>query len=234
MELTIKELDNKFNELKNYVCKYNGKTFDVVYVDGTKATKRLFVSDSNNLCEFMPRSRRKGYVISLHNISEISLRTNDDMATFRRNLKNVIKYLSKSGFWSKMLMGAQFFSMMSDDELNTLKDWDAYHAVMTEELRHRGIAWFGFDCFINMFTTPIKTMNFHSYEREHKKAIILKNISERNDDKYRWRKSYDNSYEIKFCEDMVRAWYSEEYRNCGNGHYYYLLDECHVLFGEDD
>ena len=45
-----------------------------------------------------------------------------------------------------------------------------------------------------------------------------------------------SSYDVSFSYDpkLQHAWYSEEYKNCGNGHYYLALDETHALFYEDD
>ena len=44
--------------------------------------------------------------------------------------------------------------------------------------------------------------------------------------------NYDVSFQYK--PETQQAWYSEEYRNCGNGHYYLALDESAALFYEDD
>ena len=50
-----------------------------------------------------------------------------------------------------------------------------------------------------------------------------------------WRKGYDNSIEFRLCDDgKKRGWYSEEFKNCGNGHYYLALDERRAIFCEDD
>jgi hypothetical protein len=43
---------------------------------------------------------------------------------------------------------------------------------------------------------------------------------------------YDVSY--NYQPEDNKAWYSEEYRRCGNGHYYLGLDATHALFYEDD
>jgi hypothetical protein len=46
------------------------------------------------------------------------------------------------------------------------------------------------------------------------------------------RVKYDVSFE--YNSEKGLAWYSEEYKNCGNGHYYLALDENTALFYEDD
>lgn len=46
------------------------------------------------------------------------------------------------------------------------------------------------------------------------------------------RTSYDTSFE--YNPEINRAWFSEEFKGCGNGHYFLALDATHVLFYEDD
>lgn len=237
MEQTISfaELSAKEQRIKDFVAKNNGEQFNIVYENGKTETKKLFVSDYGNVCEFKKRSSRSGYRIPILNIASIEVKPKTPpIKVCRNNLRLVIKYLSKSGLWGNMLMGAKFLSMMSDEELLTMRDWDCYHRVMTNELTNKGIAWFSCDCFNSLFNTRIKTIRFMSYDRDYQKRRLKESIDNKENLTYRWRNGYDNHYEIHFSEDYSRGWYSEEYKNCGNGHYYYLLDECHVLFGEDD
>ena len=237
MEQTISfaELSAKEQRIKDFVAKNNGEQFNIVYENGKTETKKLFVSDYGNVCEFKKRSSRSGYRIPILNIASIEVKPKTPpIKVCRNNLRLVINYLSKSGLWGNMLMGAKFLSMMSDEELLTMRDWDCYHRVMTNELANKGIAWFGFDCFDSLFNTRIKTIRFMSYDRDYQKRRLKESIDNKENLTYRWRNGYDNHYEICFSEDYSSGWYSEEYKNCRNGHYYYLLDECHVLFGEDD
>ena len=50
----------------------------------------------------------------------------------------------------------------------------------------------------------------------------------------RWENGYDNTVEIANRDGKKLAWYSEEYRRCGNGHYYLMFDATHAIFYEDD
>ena len=52
---------------------------------------------------------------------------------------------------------------------------------------------------------------------------------------YKWYGGYDYSIEIRKNEDgTIIGWYSAEYKGCGNGHYYLLLDAEHAIYYEDD
>lgn len=47
--------------------------------------------------------------------------------------------------------------------------------------------------------------------------------------------NYDYTFELRKDEDgLRRAWYSQEYKGCGNGHYYVALSENTALFVEND
>jgi hypothetical protein len=46
------------------------------------------------------------------------------------------------------------------------------------------------------------------------------------------RTSYDVHYTYNAKEK--KAFYSEEFKDCGNGHYYLAIDNTHALFYEDD
>ena len=90
----------------------------------------------------------------------------------------------------------------------------------------------------------IKKMRFHkspylAYQTEN----VLKQIGDAIDNKVkyssgRYRNGYDVSFEYKPASEskdgIARAWYSEEYRDCGNGHYYLALNRTHAIYWEKD
>ena len=184
---------------------------------------------------FLARSRTKGRIIPINYIESIKpLRNNrTEISCCRNNLRLIVKYLTESGLWTPMLNGAKYLQTLSDDVLLSMKDWDTYHKF-AKEIFTDEVQWFGSECFLNLFSKKIKTINFMSYDRDYQRRRLKETIDKKENLTYRWRKSYDNHYEVRFDDDYARGWYSEEYKNCGNGHYYFMLDESHVLFGEDD
>ena len=211
----------------------NSKKFIITDINGNKTTKRLFISVRDNICEFAPRSRTKGYILNIDNIIDINMCVSNktDIDYFRRNLSNVIKYLSNSGLWQPMLQGAKYLSSLSDDEIKTLKDYQIYNNYNKEN----NIRFWNYDCFLSLFSKgAIKTINLHKYQKEDILRDIRHAITHKINYKHQWQKGYDNSIELSFNNDIAYGWYSEEYRGCGNGHYYFLLDDVHALFCEDD
>lgn len=223
-----------YSEIVSIISSAYTKKFIVTFTDGTKKEMRLFVSAGNAICEYKKRSRRYGYYISVSDFENVEPVINkvSQIQIFRRNLNNVIKYLSKSGLWYPMLATAMHINNLSDDEIMAIKSYDSFLEWSKSNPKFH---WFGEDCWDRMFTRDaIKTVNYQTSNREICTSIVKKHIDNKQNYYQQWRKGYDNSLELNFTNQYPRGWYSEEYKDCGNGHYYFLLDEKHVLFGEND
>ena len=97
-----------------------------------------------------------------------------------------------------------------------------------------GITTLRSDFIYEISDIHLKSMYFGPSNKRIKDDIA-RAISERRDYSDRGQTSYDVSFEQKVSpEGIMRAWYSEEYRGCGNGHYYLALSEKVALFVEND
>lgn len=88
------------------------------------------------------------------------------------------------------------------------------------------------DLIFEMSDAKTKSMYFGKYWNAQIKAEIGTAIAEKRKCSKRARTSYDVSFE--YDPEKNRAWYSEEYKDCGNGHYYLAIDANTALFYEDD
>lgn len=83
----------------------------------------------------------------------------------------------------------------------------------------------------------IKKMLFHkgSYNSGTTK-MILQNIAEAINTKTKYNYKGFNGYDVSFeyNPETNKAWYSEEYVGCANGHYYLALNRTHAVFYETD
>ena len=204
----------------------------VVYYNNKREVKRLFIgSSSGMICELKKGSRSKGYVLDVSNVINIEVITpKNEIDIFRKNVSKIIKYLSNSGLWQQKLKDCQYLTTLSDAEIIALKK------NFYDESKKHNITLWGSDCFYSFFEERgIKSINFEDkFHKEYEVKNIRRAITDKVNYHTSWRKNYDNSISIENSDNNLRGWYSEEYKNCGNGHYYYLLDETHALYGEKD
>lgn len=127
------------------------------------------------------------------------------------------------------------------DEMNRLQDEKRkeYEAYFTE----RGATgdWYHFRQLSE--TKQIVSVPYSNggYSKERQVAYareIIEQVKQGEAGKYktfRWYGSYDFHIEVRKNDDgTIYGWYSAEYKGCGNGHYYLLLDAEHALYSEDD
>jgi hypothetical protein len=75
-------------------------------------------------------------------------------------------------------------------------------------------------------------MNFGRFTNNEQLKIIKEALKNKKETSASGRTNYDVSF--SYNPTVQKAWYSEEFRGCGNGHYYLALDATHALFYEDD
>ena len=124
-------------------------------------------------------------------------------------------------------------------KLQQLNDEDLEYLCKCEYGEHNtfmqehGIEHISPDMYYSLLSKRgIITINWGGAYNDWIKRGWLNALNEKRKYSMRWTVSYDNS--IEYNPEGERAWYSEEYRGCGNGHYYLLLDEKHAAFREDD
>lgn len=155
----------------------------------------------------------------------------DKVKTCKRNTKSIVKYLTASGMWPDILANMLKLQGLSDDDLKYLYEceYDDHNKFMQEH----GIDHISPDMYHSLSSQRgIITINWGGAYNDWIKRGWLEALNEKRKYSMRWTVSYDNS--VEYNPEGERAWYSEEYRGCGNGHYYLLLDEKHAAFREDD
>ena len=206
---------------KNYVLRFSDNHLENI---------RLFVYQGK-LCKLLPKSRKYGTYIDLpyDDIISIDIQKKDNLKTLRNNIKNGMKYLERSKMWDNFYETFVYLNSKTDDELRNYIE-NGIDDLLKDDKFH-----FGFDMFYGLVEKPMRTINYDKYSREFEKECTRKAIQERKEHYLKWEKGYDNTIHVKLGEDgILRGWYSEEYRGCGNGHYYLMLDEMHVIFCEND
>ena len=230
------------NSLKDeYVHKYV-----VRFKDGSKKTLKLW--NNGGVAVMDKGKRRKGHF--LHSIADnyanwesITLYENscDIFKRVIKRAKKAFEMLSESGLWTEhKIILERFLHMSGEDQkeiVNKLCD-DSYAFYLLCTDGKSDYSWIG-SCYhlFEQFAKEKcwKSINWMEGLRETYTEYLKNCIEHKEHYSHKWYKGYDNSIEVNLCTDgILRGWYSEEYKGCGNGHYYMLLDATHAIHIEDD
>lgn len=220
---SFKILHMDFDSLKNIITNADTNTF---VVDGEK--KRLFYSANGYICEFMKGSTKRGYILSDPSISNIKtcLPYAVDNALLYKRLETLIFKLEKSGLWCDLKDALKILHSKGFEEFNR---YASFNYSQCREWEDANNAHIGLDSLINTLKKGFKSINFDS---TNLKNHVTQCFNQRIELRTAWRKGYDNS--IEYSPSRNKAWYSEEYKNCGNGHYYLMINATQAIFCEDD
>ena len=229
-----------YNDVYNTISR---KIEKYVYVsEGKKHEIRLFISTNNDIC-FAPKRRRNGgYMLSVSEMEKWDSLTKvnkgnktDLVKRMRKRAESGVAMLNESGLWTdikKELL--EFLDLSNDDIRRDFIDGDIY-----ETYRSKKYDWLScYQVFSSLKAKKCwKNPSFDKYDYSYKEHVINSvkcAIANKEDIRFAWRNVYDNTLEIIGANDIYRGYYSEEYRNCGNGHYYLLFDATHAIYYEDD
>lgn len=213
------------------------KRFRVTTSNGENKVKRLFVYKSHSICEYKYKSKSYGYripysdVTSWVNIKPIGNTT--DFVKIKNFLTNVVKYLSASGLWEDIKNDYALILAQGDDYLKHVLslDWEKQKKYLEETI---GVTSFHVDSIISSARKGIVSINYNRYDRDAIREQAKQCIENGEDYAYHWERGYDNSIEFSVIGGIKCGWYSTEYRNCVNGHYYLALDERRAIYMESD
>ncbi len=229
-----------YNDVYNTISR---KIEKYVYVsEGEKHEIRLFISSNNDIC-FAPKRRRNGgYMLSVYQMEKWDSLTKvnkgnktDLVKRMRKRAESGVAMLNESGLWDdikKELL--EFLDLSNDDIKRDFVDGDIYELYRTKKYD-----WLScYQVFSSLKAKKCwKNPSFDKYAYLYKEYVINSvkcAIADKKSIRFNWRNVYDNTLEIIGTNGIYRGYYSEEYRNCGNGHYYLLFDATHAIYYEDD
>lgn len=229
-----------YNDVYNTISR---KIEKYVYVsEGEKHEIRLFISSNNDIC-FAPKRRRNGgYMLSVcqmekwDSLTKVNNGNKTDLVKrMRKRAANGVVMLNSSGLWTDIKIELLKFLGLSDDDIKRdFVDGDIYELYRTKKYD-----WLNtYQIFFALKAKKCwKNPSFDKYAYLYKESVINSvkcAIVDKKTIRFNWRNVYDNTLEIINNNGVYRGYYSEEFRNCGNGHYYLLFDATHAIFYEDD
>jgi len=249
--LTTKDL----NDVAHKLHEEGNRQVYIVLNTGEKIKKRLGRTSHNEMLIMKSRTRGSYLRDYLSNVVDIVPIKVDRKKLWEKSLSRGIAMLEESGLWIDLrgnmelalsigydrlqqcyeLSQGNFesdYTKNCEERVKRIKGIDARLVKMGEgkEYYITEILWY----MVNPL--KIKKMNFGKYRNEQ----CFKEIAEAMINKKEIDLRGDNGYDVSFNyspsgkDGKERAWYSEEYRGCGNGHYFLALNGTHAMFYEDD
>ena len=217
----------------------------------TNEVARCMKEDDKTIFVFAKGKKNKGYRYNIESFLRLyEPIIVDSLAvekSWHNRCKRVENKLKKSGLWPEFLEFVQNLQKMSlEDRKDIYNKYSGYSRLEPEQQRNTDyykkytkrytFIFKGYNIDTNyiyeLSNVQTKSMYFGKYENKRQKECIRQAIEKKEDLTIRTTVNYDVTFEYK--ADKNKAWYSEEYRGCGNGHYYIAIDENTALFIEND
>ena len=168
---------------------------------------------------------------------------------WHKRISRAIKCLEKSGLWADLLEKLKNLNSMDYDDREDLRLHYTWNGEGNKILIEKYESKYPFVVYVPNKDYPdikaidtfylyetsnciLKSMYFGKYGNASEKQTIADRIASKEDYKTTARTGYDVSF--SYDSKTGKAFYSEEYKGCGNGHYYIALDNSTALFCEDD
>ena len=217
----------------------------------------------DDFCIYRRRSSRRGYLIdgyemrTWQSIRPIRRTKKTPGEIWEKSWRRAADLLAASGLWPDILADIKTGLDIGYDKIQAARAADCLEkndgrtyeqlqaaraaAVAAIDSRLNGNTWF---LWHMAGPAKIKAMYFGKYQQAGAKEQIIRALVTGTPCRVSGRASYDISFEyVPAGQDregkgtpgtIACAWYSEEYKGCGNGHYYLALNGASALFYEDD
>ena len=249
-------------ELKNSVPKYGHLKVKLVDNDGQKFNRTLaWIAGGESIMVLGYRRKHYGSYINWNYFKSVIIPNKTEKTEnekWVRSWTNVLNRLEKSGLWEEVASDVRIALDVGYDKMKQAytQYWERHdYKNLTEEdktnaekikkiderlvgYREDGTVYADTSIIWYMSkTAKVKKMHFGRKWLNDKELADIANALENKQPitvgtDGRITNGYDVSY--NYQPEDNKAWYSEEYRGCGNGHYYLALDATHALFYEDD
>lgn len=213
---------------------------------GDNKTYRCYIESDGNIFVYAPNKKRYGW---RYNEEQFLIRftpliPDDENLQWKKRLKRAVKLCRESGLWAELaVVWDNLYKYVTLYEKRKIYDmsWDKREEAIAYCKEHYpfmiktdkdGNEYLDTDYIWELSRCELKSMYF-GYNNAEEKEQIRKAISKHRQYSIpRVRTTYDVSF--SYNPERNRAFYSEEYYNCGNGHYYLALNHSTAVFCEDD
>ena len=234
-------------EIKTIVTNNHAKPYRVNLIGGGSKIVRLWKTDDGCIAILDKGKKTWGHVLSswsdhYEDWATLRLVEHNEIDYYKRFVKratDALKMLNESGLWGSIKECIEhFFELPETEQRELVNDiiTDSYEKFYKQTWGDGKYAWVRCHQIFCTFTNKRcwKSIAWDKWERERMSAEVTECIKNGTEFHRRWENGYDNTVEIASLNGEKLAWYSEEYRNCGNGHSYLMFDATHAIFYEND
>jgi hypothetical protein len=212
---------NAYSDLADAVEASPRETAILTYEGGRTATVRLAISRNGGIMELAPRSRNHGVLLDTWKLVSVTLAGQkppksggQEYVNDLINRRNYLRKHGSPGVWPELV---REFENMDQGAMGKLVAAESHYDAwgLARELGLPQIE-----------THKTKTLASCKVPKNYQSYITAAMAS---------FLPFNYSVEGKVCGDgQYRAWLSEEFKGCGNGHYWLLISPTHAIFAEDD
>lgn len=196
-------------DIHDYIKNNGPRSYVITDNTGKESVRRLFISTEDRVCEFAKRSRKRGYAL-----------TDEDLATWVGMSLYMDKNAGKSSKYIKLAKKATFDSDFVRRCLAADPELEPYANHLTT------------GCGVDNEVITLKAIEKWSEYHAHmfRKALAERKPYQSGTFDFRgydgslWIEVVDKPYGNNKVGD-IRAGFSKEYRGCGNGYYYALVND---------
>jgi hypothetical protein len=207
MQLTIEQLDR----IKNREIK------EVILTDGSKA--RIFFATNGFLCQFRKGSRKYGYYLDQSNIeSLVEAKQKKEKTIDEKTFKVISKF-------RKEALKATFTNDFIRDCIALPDTFENWVAEGKKSAYQYGVTT---GCKITGDLVSVETVAKNCWNGNALKQAIAEKREFRSGT-FRFQ-GYDGSVSLEKNENgEIRGFLNKEYKNCGNGYYYLLINDNYFI-----
>ena len=189
--------------------------------DGSKV--RIFISTCNNLCQKLKRSSRRGFIMSEDNIASLVAAKVDTKTPEQKQFAIITKY-------RKQALKATFTNDFITDCKALPDTFEKWVADGSKSPYEYGVTT---GCIVTGQLISVKTVAKALYNRGESFLEALKNKTEYKSYVFPFQ-GYDGSVSFEVKDGVFRGYLNKEFKGCGNGYYFLLINDEYFMGYDKD
>ena len=210
----------------------------MVTFDGGDTEKlRLFIATNGRLCALNKGSRSKGYSIEYRTVTRFVVDIPKSIPRWEREYRSFMNYRKKVFEDRHENLYPNLYEAYKNADPETVRKalLDAQQDPDQSLAYYHALRQFDGIIYENDYKSISIASTMSSYEQSTLLPEIAQAIQNKECNRWKWRGSYDYSVSLQINGDgHYVGFFSQEFKSCGNGHYWLLISPTTAIFAESD